>query len=290
MPGMGLTLAIGASLSFVALDVLRKILGRGMRASDIVVGINLGAALVLGTVVAVDGVPEFDRIFAALALLEGATFALASVLYVRAVTLSPLSLTIPYLGFTPLIAAGVALILLGEVPSPRGWSGIFLVVAGGLLLHRDGRLSPARLLTAPLREPGSWRMLIVAAIWGITTSIDKIAIAHGSEALLGFSISLVSALLLLGLRTFQGRSSRRRRVEPPVRAPLLYLAAGVAGVAVLCQFYAYRYLLVSYVEAIKRGGGLLSVLIGIWGFEEGGLLQRLPAAILMLLGMLLIAL
>ncbi len=286
---MGLILAVLASLSFVALDVLRKILGRRLKASEIVIGINLGAAVVLGTVVLVEGMPEFDWIFALLALLEGATFTVASILYVRAVTLSPLSLTIPYLGFTPLISAGVALALLDEVPSPRGWAGIVLVVAGGILLHRDGRRSLTRLLAAPLREPGSWRMLVVAAIWGVTTSIDKIAIAHGSEALLAFSMSLISALFLLGFQVTRASSAERRGSDSPPRVPLLYLASVVAGIAVLCQFYAYRHLLVSYVEAIKRGGGLLSVLIGIWGFEEGGLLQRLPAAILMLLGMLLVA-
>jgi drug/metabolite transporter (DMT)-like permease len=71
-------------------------------------------------------------------------------------------------------------------------------------------------------------------------------------------------------------------------ALLLVFAALVAGAAVLCQFYAYRELLVAYVETIKRAGGIFSVLIGVFGFGEGGFANRFPATVLMLIGIALI--
>ena len=290
---MGLIFAIIASLSFVALDVLRKVLGTRIGAARVVIGINLGAALVLSVVLSVEGIPQFDTLFLILALVEGVTFSITSLLYVQAVSRSPLSLTIPYLGFTPLVSALVALLLLGEIPSPRGWAGISLIVTGGILLHMDKAKDIVRLLTAPLREPGSWRMLLVAMVWGLTTSIDKIAIAHGSEALLGFSMSLFSAMILIALvlvRPEQGRPEAGNHPQPATSYPLLIVAAMFAGVAVLAQFYAYRELLVSYVEAVKRAGGLVSALIGVIAFREGSFRSRIPAAAVMLLGMLLIIL
>lgn len=284
---MGLVLAVVASLSFVTLDVLRKILGQRLDTIRVVIGINLGASIVLAGVLWAEGVPSFDRTFVLLGLLESLLFALTSLLYVRAVSISPLSLTIPYLGFTPLVSALVALLLLSEYPSIRGWTGIVCVVAGAVLLHSDRTTRLSELLAAPLREPGSWRMLLVAAIWGGATSLDKIAIAHGSEALLGFVMSALSAALLIGVRLL------RRRPSPLVGTTartglLLASAALVAGIAVLAQFYAYRELFVSYVEAVKRAGGIASALIGVLVFDEGGFEHRIPAACLMFAGMLLL--
>lgn len=287
---MGLMFAVIASLNFVILDVLRKILGQRLDATRVVIGINLGAAVVLAAVLGVEGIPSFDRTFVLLSLGESVLFALTSLLYVRAVSLSPLSLTIPYLGFSPLVAALVALLLLAEVPSMRGWAGIFCVVTGAVLLHRRQGTPLAELLAAPFREPGSWRMLLVAALWGGATSIDKIAIAHGSEALLGFVMSALSSVMLLALRLGRRRGHRPAPAEAERTALLLVLAAFVAGIAVLAQFYAYQELFVAYVEAVKRAGGILSALIGVIFFHEGGLAHRIPAACLIFAGMLLLIL
>lgn len=288
---MGLVLAIIASSCFVALDVLRKILGQRLDAMRVVIGVNLGAAAVLAAVLWAEGLPSFDGTFVLLSVFESALFALTSLLYVRAVSLSPLSLTIPYLGFTPLVSALVAYLLLSEHPSLRGWIGILCVVVGAVLLHGDQSTRLGRLLAAPFKEPGSWRMLLVAAIWGGATSIDKMAIAHGSEALLGFVMSTLSAILLIGARMVRRRRPHPQATPMTARTALLLTAASVvAGIAVLAQFYAYRELFVSYVEAVKRAGGIGSAVIGVLVFHEGGFAHRIPAACLMFAGMLLIIL
>jgi drug/metabolite transporter (DMT)-like permease len=174
--------------------------------------------------------------------------------------------------------------------------GILLTAAGAWLLHLEPGLGFARLATAPFREPGSRRMIVVALIWGTTSSLDKVAIAHGSEALLGFWLSAGSALCLVCLRALFPRlgdvSATESRDRAPTRAwsePLLYGAAVISAVAVLCQFWAYRELMVAYVETIKRAGGLLSALAGTMFFGETGSWFRLPAAALMVIGVFLLA-
>jgi len=290
---MGLLLAALAALSFVILDVLRKILGKRLPTAVIVIGINFGSALVFLVVLSVRGGWEYDSIFVLIAAVEAITFTVASILYVQSVTLSPLSLTIPYLSFTPAISALIGVFVLGEVPGLRGFAGIALVVVGALLLH-TGKGSRFRdLLHAPLKEPGSWRMLVVAGIFGVTTVLDKVAIRHGSEPLLGLALTLGSSVILVCavlLRSSVLPSGKLSESEErkPWKEPLLYLAALVAGVAVLSQFFAYSYLFVSYVETIKRAGGLFSVLIGVVIFREGNLSRRLPAAGLMVIGIVLI--
>jgi len=290
---MGLLLAALAAFSFVILDVLRKILGQRLPAAVIVIGINFGSAVVFLCSLSVRGGWTGDSIFLLIATIEAITFTVASILYVQSVTMSPLSLTIPYLSFTPVISALIGVFALGEIPTPRGFTGIALVVVGALLLHTGDGGRFRDLICAPLREPGSWRMLVVAGIFGVTTVLDKIAIRHGSEPLLGLALTLGSSVILacaLCLRSSlmpnQGLPESGER--KPWKEPLLYLAALVAGVAVLSQFFAYSYLFVSYVETIKRAGGLFSVLIGTIIFREGNLFRRLPAAALMVLGIVLI--
>jgi drug/metabolite transporter (DMT)-like permease len=290
---MGFQLAALASLSFVLLDILRKVLGRRLPPVQVVVGLNCGAAVVFATALAADGVPPMDMVFVAVALVEVVTFALSSVLYVQAVALSPLTLTVPYLALTPVVSALVAAAVLGEMPGWQGWAGITLTVFGALLLHLDPGITLGRLLRAPFREPGSRRMMAVALIWGMTTSLDKIAIRHGSEALLGLWLSLGGALLLAALRQVDRTLGDLPHIvfqvqRPAFREPLLYLASLISAIAVLCQYFAYQELMVAYVETVKRAGGLLSALAGLTLFGERGSAFRLPAAALMILGLLLL--
>eukprot|EP00798_Chlamydomonas_sp_ICE-L_P008149 gene8149-1402_t len=58
----------------------------------------------------------------------------SKLLYQRALHLSPLSLTIPYLSFTPAFLIVTAFIFVGEVPSPSGVAGVSIVACGGYLL------------------------------------------------------------------------------------------------------------------------------------------------------------
>ena len=89
---------------------------------------------------------------------------LAMIIYMRAIRDHPLSLTLPYLAFTPVFVVLTGYLLLGESVSPVGFSGILLVVTGAWLLN----LSQARLrdwrswggpLLAVFRNAGSRMML-----------------------------------------------------------------------------------------------------------------------------------
>jgi drug/metabolite transporter (DMT)-like permease len=282
---MGLFFAGLSSLLYVALDVLRKLLGQQLAAVPVAIGLNLGALPVyIGALVAT-GPNTWDGTFAAVASLLAGTQAIASLLYVQAVSLSPLSLTVPYLSLTPVVSALVALVMLREMPHLLGTVGIVLVAGGTMALQADDHTRLRTLVLAPFSEPGSWRMVLVAIIWGMTTPLNKIAIAHGSETLLACWISVGSAAFL-GVWWGIGMAHRTPAQEPfsLETVALLALAASVMAGAVLCQFFAYREMLVAYVETIKRFGSLLTVVLGTVVFGEEGLARRLPAAVVMAAG------
>lgn len=101
---------------------------------------------------------------------------ISSVLYMRAIRESDLSLTVPLVAFTPLFLLITSPLLLGEFPGPRGIAGVLLIVLGSYLMKAGERGGPLAPLRALLREPGARRMLLVALIWSVTANMDKIGV------------------------------------------------------------------------------------------------------------------
>ena len=213
-------------------------------------------------------------------------------LYVAAIRDHPLSLTLPYLAFTPVFVIGVAWGLLGEQVSARGVLGILLVVAGAWLLnsahaHRRnwrGWIAP---FVAILDEPGSRMMLAVAALYALTATLGKGAMRYLPPesfgafyfALLGLAVAVVIVL------------PRPDRLMRLARRPWAVLTVGgLLGVMVFTHFLAIQKVEVAYMIAVKRTSLLFGILYGALIFREPGMAARLPAGALMLVGVVVLVL
>src|SRR3972149_7547598 len=93
-------------------------------------------------------IPPLDRTFWLSLLLMLPLEIVAILLYVKAIKLSPLSLTIPFLAISPVFIILIAFILLGELPDRSGLLGILLIVIGAYLLNirttREDLLGPIK--------------------------------------------------------------------------------------------------------------------------------------------------
>ncbi|MEL6181737.1 MAG: EamA family transporter, partial [Myxococcota bacterium] len=193
---VGLLLGVLSAILWVALDAMRKDISEDVPPSGLLVGLHwpqlplLLLLLVWGSwrpgtgapddpwtlMVGSGGVPAQALEWSYLAPASVALiFALvANLLFLRAVQLSPLSLTIPYLSFTPIFSAIGAFIIDGEAPTPWGWLGIAIVSGGAFLLNPGDRDQG---LMAPLKaiwtERGSLYMLGVAFCWSVTAVVDS---------------------------------------------------------------------------------------------------------------------
>lgn len=215
---------------------------------------------------------------------------LAMWLYMQAIRQSPLSLTLPYLAFTPVFNTLTAYLLLGETVTLQGFSGIALVVCGVWLLNLDSARNGHGLdLFAPfraiLREPGSRRMLMVALLYSLTSVLGKGALQYTEPGFFGpfyfVLLGLVTALLF-GLRN-------HNPFRVLTRHPWAHLGVGVfMAVMVVTHFYAIEHVEVAYMIAVKRTSLLFGMLYGAWLFAETGLVKNLVAGVLMILGILLI--
>lgn len=282
----GLLLALGSSAGWSALDAIRKRLAAELSPAAILLALAALQIPVHGAGLFASGLPALEPAFA-LWLPLGAGVALAAnLLLVRALHLSPLSLTIPYLSFTPVATLVSGRLLLGQTPGPWGIAGVALVVAGALALSAGG---PGEALRRPLaglrREPGSRLALLVALCFAAGNAIDRRAVLHASEPAYALAQSGLLTAALLPV-------ARLRRELAACGARRWLLAGGVAASAgLLFQLFAFRFLFVAYVDAVKRAGGnLLAVLLGLLWFGEREPGWRLLAAALMSGGVAMILL
>ena len=119
----------------------------------------------------------------------------AGLCYLRALQISPLSLTVPLLAWTPVFTALLSFVVLGEVPQKAGFLGIFLVGAGSYVLTWEGKGSPLGPIRALRRERGSLLMLTVALIYSLTSALGKLGVLYSSPVFFGFAYALfVTAL------------------------------------------------------------------------------------------------
>jgi drug/metabolite transporter (DMT)-like permease len=211
-------------------------------------------------------------------------------LYMLAIRDAPLSLTLPYLAFTPVFNTLTAYLLLGETVSWRGFSGILLVVLGAWLLNLEAAqpgirrkvLAPFRAIT---RERGSRLMLMVAAIYSLTSATSKAAMLQVTPGFFGafyFVLLGTASVLLFASRDLTSwRALGRHRVA--------HLGIGLFMAAmVVTHFYAIAHIEVAYMVAVKRTSLLFGMLYGAWLFGETGLQKNLVAGMFMVLGVLLI--
>jgi len=234
-----------------------------------------------------EGVPEIGPGFLLAAMVSVATNLVAVTLQVKALSVSPLSLTIPFLAFTPLFMLLTGWLVLGEAPDARGLLGILLIVAGAYSINLDkikgGIAAPIRAIAT---EPGSRMMLIVAFIWSISSVFDKVATIESSPAFYSSFFSVAYGVLYIPLLV----AGLRKQPLTKGTAPRLFLLGFIFAVMILAQMMAIEMTLASYVIAIKRAGMVVGVLLGYYVFKERNLRFRLVGAALMSAGVIVIAL
>ena len=284
---MGFALGLSAALCWAGLDVVRKALAGKASPTALALFLMLGVLPFLGVWAVADQTWVSDVRYWPPALASMAMNALANVLFMRSVQLSPLSRTVPFLSLTPVISALAAIPLLGEVPGSMHWAGISLVVVGALVLNSDLSDSWWRSVS---HEKGAPYMIAVAFLWACSTALDKLALGHASPASHAFLLSGGSATILLAWLLSRGKQGELREVVLAPRA-LLALLIGFAVAALALQMLALQWLWVAVVETLKRAFGVFgSVVFGRLFFGEPITSRKVAAVVLMVAGTTLLAL
>jgi drug/metabolite transporter (DMT)-like permease len=287
--GLGLTLTLATALCWALYDALRKRLARD------VVPVHLGLLLPLAqapllALWAFTREP-FGLVSASLTPLAGSAVlnVFALVLFLGALRLSPLSLTIPLLSFTPVVSTTLAWIFRGQVPSPAQYAGAALVVTGATVLGLSGGAWKG--FKAFLRERGVRRMAVVALLWSCTGVLDQTAVSRGAGSWYAPVLTGAVALILLLWAMLRGQGRPLvEAIRPLISRPLLAALAVVIGAAALAvQIESFRWAPIGFIEVIKRGTGMGSaVILGRVAFGEPLSVRKWVAVALLTLGVALV--
>lgn len=232
------------------------------------------------------GIPEIKPMFFVGLIVSGSLNIAALVFFMKSIKSGDLSNTVPLTTLSPLLLLITSPIIVGEFPSFQGILGMVLIVAGSYLLNfkssKEDFLSPFKSI---VKEKGPRYMLIVVLIWAITANFDKIGVVNSSPLFYSFAVQLYIGTIML-----PGIYSKHRKNPADINKNIKALigVGFLATLTIICHMIAISMTIVPYVISIKRTNSILSVIFGRIFFKEGYLKERLLAAILMFVGVLLI--
>lgn len=283
-------LALGAAVLTSFNPILYKRMLRDTDPIGVVWGVMLLSLPLLGafTLVVTPKLPGWDWLFIFGVLGSATLNAVAHLASTRALKLTDASLVTPLLIFSPVFTLLISALVLREVPSTRGLLGVGLVLIGAYWLNRSsgtGWLTPFKALAL---TPSVRLVLLAGLFWAVTPLFEKIAIQHTypeSPRFAAFIATILLTLILTPPVVAQGRStvanlSRQHRN--------LLLAVLIAGTAPVLGYTAFSLGPLGYVTTLFRLSTLMTV---IWSFlllNEHGIGQRLPASLVMVIGVVFI--
>lgn len=229
-------------------------------------------------------VPEIDNTFLVYFLLSLPLNAFSIILYMKAIKLSPLSLTLPYLAFSPVFMLFTAYLFLDEIPEPAGVVGVIIICIGAYILNLEkGLKSFFDPLKAAIKEKGSWLMMIVALLYSIAAPVGKKAILHSSPAFFSITFFIVLTFFMAACFFFQ------IRFKHLIRQPVKGLCAGFFFFShIMCHGFAVSLVNVTYMISVKRLSIIFGITYGRLFFGEKNTLLRLVGAFIMICGAVLI--
>jgi drug/metabolite transporter (DMT)-like permease len=130
-----LLLIVACGLGWAGFDLTRKLLVREIPPVALVFLLTIGSVPLFAGWMAQQGAGGPGPGYFGPALASVLLNIVANLLFLQAMRIAPLSVTIPLLSLTPVFATLLAIPLLGERPTPSHAFGILLVVAGAIGLH-----------------------------------------------------------------------------------------------------------------------------------------------------------
>ncbi len=182
---------------------------------------------------------------------------LASLLFIKGIKMSPLSISIPFFAFMPLFSSLFGYAILGEKLDGKGFIGIALILAGSFIIT-GGSLSSFFKM-----NKGSLYILLSAFLFGFNVAVGKLVIVESNPFFFSWYYCVVMTFGLLPLVGFK-EIGKPENYKNPLNLPMgLFFSLGMV-------FYslAMVYTLASYVASVERLAIILDVLYGRVFFGE----------------------
>ncbi len=213
---------------------------------------------------------------------------ISAFLFLKALSISELGLSIPLLSFSPLFSTILSSIILDENLQKLQYFGIGLIIFGTIILYSRSFSIPDifKSLTYIVKNKGARYMILVSLIWSLTPILDKICFKYSSMNIHGFiqSFGILIVLVMINRESFFDDLQSIRDSFFIICITML-----VGTIATIFQFFAISLTFVSIMESIKRSvGQVLSVIFGTIYFNEKITYQKILGVIILSLGVFVI--
>lgn len=228
--------------------------------------------------------------FASIIIISAIINALTTVTALKAVKYGDISLVGPLSSLTIPFLILSSYLILWETSNILWYLWVGIICIGTYLLWigdiKSWLLSPIKNIFS---DPWAKYMLITALLWSLSAPIDKLGLLEiGTFHWLMYTNLLTS--LLLWVYTLWVRQTPINSLIYTKNIKKSFLYAWVLWLGMVLQMLALKYTLTLYVISIKRASWIFSVLLGAFIFKEKHIIQKLIAASIMLLWVVIITL
>lgn len=217
--------------------------------------------------------------------ISGTLNVYSTFLVMKDLKVSPISLSIPFLSFTPIFILFIDIALKGKVPNTLGIIGVITIVAGSYLININklskGLFEPFKYLFSKKDRP---RMLLAAFLFSIVATFAKISMLSSNTQTFIFFFALLQTIIFI----FFSKVKIREIIFTKKKS--LWLLGISQALTEVFSAFALISVYASYALAVKRMSLLFSVLSGYFFFEEKNLQNRLLGAIVMIVGIFILTL
>lgn len=214
---------------------------------------------------------------------------LAHLTATQALKEADVSLVAPLFVFSPAVTLLVSSFMLKEIPQLLPLIGVGLIIIGAYLLDLSNWQNVFEPLRTIIHKRTLWLAIAASVLWGITPVFEKTAIQHTFPE--NPTAAAFGALLALTLILFPIMFSHANQPLTQVRIRWRgFVALGViGGIAPLFGYAAFSLGLVGYVSAMFKMSSVFALLWAFLLLREKDVPRRLPGAIVMVIGAILIA-
>lgn len=216
------------------------------------------------------------RLFWAVIAATGVLTGISSLIQFHALKNFEISSSLPFLSFIPFFMAFWVYLIFGSLPGIHSSFGMLLLCSGAYALNRAAAPAPGEKARtgAPYAFGGGALFFISAAILGLTTVLDKLAIENAGAGGIRYSICW-NAFSTILFAPFFAAGARRRGYMRQFRSHLgaFALQGALGAAAFCCQMLAVEYCRhaaadVIYVKSLTMMQIFFAVVIAASAFGE----------------------
>ena len=235
--------------------------------------------------------PDFMTTAVAAMTVSMAGNVLAFLVYNYSVKEGQLSQVVPVTRLTPVFAAVIAAVVLGEQLDLALASGILLATSGAVLVLKEDEVSYLQSVEDGIHTKAVKAALLSALIYGVTSVADRFATQIIAPEIYNYFIYIGMTTGFLAATHHQEKQPVKELKKTFNEYRLLYIATGLtAAASSLAIFKAFSQAPAAKVTTVQQFQVLIPVIAGALLFNEKNLKRKIIGSTILITGIALTAL